>query len=145
MIFYLYSKFILWYYNLQDWKIEYNYSHSYGGLTDYEKKTIFMSKYALTRYTFWRKRELLLHEVAHALVPDVQYAAHGKEWRKKCKEIGGTGKIYCQYFSRDSDYQCESYCSDCNNVKKHHRRYSIWCKCGKYLHYYPNQLYYPLC
>lgn len=38
-------------------------------------------------------RDTILHEIAHALT-NPKYAAHGKVWRLKAQEIGGSGAQY---------------------------------------------------
>jgi predicted SprT family Zn-dependent metalloprotease len=57
-----------------------------AGLCDYTKRRITISKHLLATGDLDQIEQVLLHEIAHALVGKT--AGHGKLWRAKATEIG---------------------------------------------------------
>lgn len=57
-----------------------------AGLCDYTKRRITISKHLLANGDMEQIEQVLLHEIAHALVG--KDAGHGSTWRKKASEIG---------------------------------------------------------
>lgn len=57
-----------------------------AGLCDYTKRRITISKHLLAAADMDQIEQVLLHEIAHAVVG--KSAGHGKIWRQKASEIG---------------------------------------------------------
>lgn len=77
---------------LNDWKIDCDTQlrNETLGLCDYNEKTIYINPMTFYVMTFQQVRNIILHEVAHALCPD---QGHNEVWKAKCIELGGTGNI----------------------------------------------------
>jgi len=75
--------------NLESWTIIIEkVGVNFLGTCYYKKKTIYINPTALYLLDFQQMRNLLLHEIAHALTPN---CGHNEVWRAKCIELGGTG------------------------------------------------------
>lgn len=132
----LYTRYLLWFYSLNNWSYGFKSLLNCGGFTDYDKKVIIFSEQAISRMEFHNIRSLILHEIAHALVPDGK--PHCKEWVRKCRDIGGNGKIYCPDFCIEDDYRWKKSCSNCGYTQLCQHKSNVWCKkCGKYIQYKP--------
>ena len=57
-----------------------------AGLCDYRNRRITLSKHLVQSGDWDQIEQVLLHEIAHALVG--QSAGHGKIWKQKASEIG---------------------------------------------------------
>ncbi len=60
-----------------------------AGLCDYERRRITVSRYLVERADESEVRQVLLHEIAHAVAG--HRAAHGQRWRAAAGRIGYTG------------------------------------------------------
>lgn len=82
---------------LPDWKIRWNRSVRNAGETTSNNKTITLSAVAFEQWDWALVEELLIHEIAHALVgPRHQ---HDPRWRKMVHQLGGTPEENCPEFS----------------------------------------------
>lgn len=97
------------YYGLPLWVFKFNKSKVNVGLCDYEKKTIFYSKYYLDRPTI-EIQHTILHEIAHALTP---FDKHGRKWALACEYLGIPPLIYS--FAQKHPEKFVANCS-CGNV-----------------------------
>lgn len=75
----------------QGWKFKWDSAKSRGGLCNYAKKTISMSRFLVPRWTPQEITNVLLHEAAHALVGP----GHGHDyvWANKVLSIGGDASV----------------------------------------------------
>lgn len=74
---------------LADWIIELRAYRSTGGVTYFDTRKIGLSRLLLPKWDEDQVRQIMLHEIAHALVgPDQN---HNATWLKKAREIGYTG------------------------------------------------------
>lgn len=74
------------------WSFRFNRAKSYAGLTDLDRREISLSGSMVDAVSPSSVRETILHEIAHALVGDDEWAEHGPLWRAKAIEIGATGE-----------------------------------------------------
>lgn len=74
---------------LHRWNAAIGHSKAWYGLCDYQKQTIFLSSYFLIYANARETRNIILHEIAHALTPNHN---HDKVWKAKAIEIGSDGK-----------------------------------------------------
>ena len=117
---------------LNDWSIHINKTKKIAACTDYENKSIYISIYFLDRLSIFEYRNLVLHEISHALIYDCK--PHSKNWKEKFKSIGGNGEIYTRNVFTNNDYSYFSICKYCDKKYFCFRRTKIHCDlCGKYL------------
>lgn len=67
------------------WTFKFGTGYRRLGLCDYRKKQIRISENFIEYATFEEVKDILLHEIAHALTPG---AHHGPRWKQKCIELG---------------------------------------------------------
>lgn len=63
------------------------------GITWHDMNLIELDKSFFKTKNTRQCRDIVLHEIAHALVGN-ENQQHGYEWRKKCKEIGAIPKAF---------------------------------------------------
>lgn len=71
------------------WSFDFDHARRRAGLCSYTKRRITVSRYLAARYDDDENRQILLHEIAHALVGPA--AAHGPAWRRAAAQLGYTG------------------------------------------------------
>lgn len=71
--------------NLSSWSFRFDRAKRRFGMCDYTHQVISLSRHLTLLNETEKVREVILHEIAHALTPD---AGHGPAWRKKCRELG---------------------------------------------------------
>lgn len=103
-------------YELTDWDFDFDRSKRRRGVCHYSTKTITVSNILTPQMSDDEVLDLLLHEIAHALVgPKVQ--AHGWEWYRKCVSIGGSG----ERLATDNAQAPYNYVGICPNGHLHYR------------------------
>lgn len=70
---------------LFDWKFKFSHGKTTFGVCSYKTKTIRLSKHLVLLNDEDKVKDVILHEIAHALTPG---AKHGWRWQQKCIEIG---------------------------------------------------------
>lgn len=124
-------------YRLNEWSFCINETRNVAGETDYDNNKISISKYFLDKLSLFEYRNLILHEIAHALVSD--HKPHSKKWRDKFISIGGNGIICTPCIFSNDDYIYSSFCKECDEKYFCFRRTKIYCDlCGKYLEWKNN-------
>src|SRR5687768_3581603 len=76
-------------YGLGGWTFEWDNGKRRLGACHYTTKRVTMSRHLVQNCDDAEVREVLLHEIAHALTPGHN---HDGVWRAKLIEMGGTGK-----------------------------------------------------
>jgi len=71
------------------WTFAFDRAKSRLGLANFKTKTISISRYMAEAATEDDIRQIMLHEIAHALLPISE--GHGERWKNKLRDIGGTG------------------------------------------------------
>jgi predicted SprT family Zn-dependent metalloprotease len=71
---------------LDDWQFGFNRRRRSLGLCWYERRRIELSIYFAARHDEAEVRDVILHEIAHALAGPK--AGHGTKWRAICRKIG---------------------------------------------------------
>ncbi len=127
---------IMYYYlakhGLNDWSMYINQNKNTAAYTNNDDKKIYVSIYFLDRLSIFEYRNLVLHEIAHALIDD--YEPHSKEWRNKFKSIGGNGEVQTRDIFTNNDYRYCCSCDECDEKYFCFRRTKIYCDyCGNYL------------
>jgi len=74
---------------LPEWTLAFDRAKMRAGLTNFETKTITLSEYMIETASEQDVRNVLLHEIAHALVGP--FHGHDDVWRAKALEIGCDG------------------------------------------------------
>ena len=74
----------------REWSFAFDNAKMRAGLCDYRAKRISLSRYLAARYDGEEVRQILLHEIAHALAGSK--AGHGPKWKAVAKGIGYDGK-----------------------------------------------------
>lgn len=75
---------------LERWTVEYDGAVTRAGSCHFGLRRITLSARLVALYTPDQVREVVLHEVAHALAGAA--AGHGPRWRRVAREIGATGR-----------------------------------------------------
>lgn len=74
------------------WTIRFERSSFEAGSCDYSSKEIRLAVSSMLAYDDEDVRQVIIHEMAHALLPPG--AGHEKLWRAKVKELGGVPKKF---------------------------------------------------
>ncbi len=72
------------------WVFRFDNATSRLGATHFHKKKITVSRHTASVATVEQMRQILLHEIAHALLPPGE--GHGKKWKELSAQLGYTGK-----------------------------------------------------
>jgi len=75
---------------LGTWHVGWDNARRRAGMCRYHTRTISLSRPLMALYDADQVREVLLHEIAHALVGPEHH--HDAVWRAKARELGGTGR-----------------------------------------------------
>lgn len=80
--------------NIKDWELSFDFAgQNTIALTDYEHKTVYVSKYYMEILDYKQLKNEVVHEVAHILAPE-ESRHHGPKWKETCKRIGHNGDAY---------------------------------------------------
>lgn len=98
------------------WELAFNSKLTAFGQCNYTAKKILLSKPLTEVNNEQILREVILHEIAHALTHS--WDGHNSVWKEKCIEIGGTGKTY----ANQEAYIIFTYVGTCPNGHKIYRK-----------------------
>lgn len=98
--------------NLLGWRFVWDNARSRGGQCCYSARTISLSRALVPLWTEDQVRNVLLHEIAHALVGP----GHGHDgvWMYKCLSIGGDGNR--THNNPTQARKWEAHCDTCGTV-----------------------------
>jgi predicted SprT family Zn-dependent metalloprotease len=82
------------------WRLEFNSTGRQAGCTNYGDRTITLSKVNVELGSLEVVRDIILHEIAHALVGPGH--RHDKTWKRQARAIGARPKYYCEGVTRFS-------------------------------------------
>jgi predicted SprT family Zn-dependent metalloprotease len=78
---------------LNDWKFQFNNRKRALGLCNYNRKTIYVSRYFINIVSKDKLKDTVLHELSHALAG--AQANHGPNWKAWCLKVGAKpNRIY---------------------------------------------------
>lgn len=102
----------------KSWRFSYDFAKRRFGYCNYQKRAITISAELASRNGYEQVRDVILHEIAHALTPG---AKHGPVWQTKAAEIGCKPE---RYYSRDEVTQPErTVIYTCPNCKREIKRF----------------------
>jgi predicted SprT family Zn-dependent metalloprotease len=111
---------------LTDWSFDFDRSVRRYGICNYTRKRISVSFKLSAINPVEQTRDVVLHEIAHALTPG---ARHGFVWRQKCREIGAKPeRCYRSAEVAQPKRTCIGKCPNCNLTIKRFRRRRLICK-----------------
>lgn len=123
------------------WAFSYDNAVRRFGATHYSTKRITLSRTLTELNTVIHVKDVILHEIAHALVP--RGVHHGKTWKRKAAAIGCSATTYYSTAVVKPAKKVTGTCSNCSRVIERNRRDNIACgKCcdkyngGKYTNLY---------
>ncbi len=73
------------------WSFAFDNAKRRAGACHYTTQRITVSRYLAARFTDEENRQVLLHEIAHALAG--AHAAHGAAWKRIARDLGYTGGV----------------------------------------------------
>tara|TARA_Y100000389_G_scaffold174968_1_gene185347 strand:- start:13819 stop:14280 length:462 start_codon:yes stop_codon:yes gene_type:complete len=128
--------YYFWYYEIKNYKINFNKVIGYAGAVDYDIKTLFISQYFIKNSNLFELYNVLLHEIAHILI-DQEKEAHGPLWLKTFTDMGGNGNVTTNFPLYIEDYPWVLSCSNKNCCLQDiycFKRTKLHCSdCGSYL------------
>lgn len=101
---------------LDDWKFKFHNRKRSLGTTFHHNKTICLSRPYVLLNDEQIIREVILHEIAHALLPP--YIGHGVVWKAKAIEVGCNPRRICDNCISPP----KKYLYECPNCKRQVRR-----------------------
>ncbi len=110
------------------WRFEFDRATRRFGLCDFKRKTISLSRRLTLLNDPGEIRNMILHEIAHALLP--QGTGHGRAWRELAISIGCDGK---RLHSAATEARWIATCPACGKqVERQRQRESLACaRCCK--------------
>lgn len=104
------------------------------GTCQYGPKKIALSLHFVEKATESEVKEVILHEIAHALTPG---AGHGPTWKRTAQKLGATPKATTNTGHLHNDYKYTLYCPRCGIIGGYYRRprfqKATHRKCGEYV------------
>lgn len=91
---------------LKGWKFSVGNMHKNAGVTMYNAKHIQVARRMLHVFSTKEVINVLLHEIAHAVLPSG--VCHGNRWVRLHKRFGGDGNEFCRIFHAPHQvYMCQ--------------------------------------
>ena len=121
---------------LNEWSFQFDHAKKRFGYCSYREKTISLSKHLTELNDEFHVKDTILHEIAHALVAGEKTSLrvhHGKEFMRKCVEIGATPqRCYPKEVIKPKDYKWKAVCKNCGKehfkyIKHKRRKWSCTC------------------
>ncbi len=108
--------------SVNGWLFEiYNRKRDFG-MCFHTKKKICLSKYFIKHSTYEQIKQILLHEIAHALCG--RGFGHGRIFKNKCEEIGCIEDGYCltKFYLIPEAAVYKFICKNCGIVEENYRK-----------------------
>lgn len=119
---------VLLIHGLTGWKIVWDSAKRRAGACNHSKKTLSFSKSLMPLYPKDVQRDVVLHEVAHALAGPK--AAHGPKWKQKARAIGASPKALLPGWLPASPAKWVGHCPRCGQARHLHRSPRRVVSCG---------------
>lgn len=114
----------------QGWRFVFDNAKTRGGQCRHHDQVISMSRNLVTLWTEDQVREVMIHEIAHALVGPGQ--GHGRVWAAKMRELGAVPSSTHNFETVRGRYA--AYCDSCDRVVHHAHRLTSAMRAGRHLH-----------
>jgi len=99
--------------NLKNWNFYFDKAKKRFGCCNYTDKKISLSRFLVELNTEEQVKDVILHEIAHALVGPKNN--HNHLWKKKVKEIGGSPSVkFCNNEVKLPKMKYTAKCKNCN-------------------------------
>jgi predicted SprT family Zn-dependent metalloprotease len=120
---------------LSDWTIEWGRAKNRAGVCIRDKKLIRLSASLMSLWTMDQCKDVILHEIAHALTPG---HGHDAVWKCKCREIGADPTRTWGHNGEVNLNDTAKWVGECPNGHMHyrHRKPSVYKNqsCGQCSH-----------
>lgn len=100
----------------EHWRFAFDSAKRRAGLCSYTDRRISISKYLVTIHSLDESRQVMLHEIAHAL--SGKAAGHGKQWLQTAKSIGYRAE---RFSGKEIAEQTAPWVGHCPNGHEHFR------------------------
>ena len=100
----------------REWQFVFDSARQRAGLCNYTDFTISLSKYIVSYHSIDQSRQVILHEVAHALAG--KSAGHGPNWKAVAKSLGYRGE---KFTGKEIAEQTARWIGHCKNGHTHYR------------------------
>lgn len=100
----------------EHWRFAFDSAKRRAGLCSYTDRRISISKYLVTLHSLDESRQVMLHEIAHAL--SGKAAGHGKQWLQTAKSIGYRAE---RFSGKEIAEQTAPWVGHCPNGHEHFR------------------------
>ena len=107
-------------FGLAEWKFEFTRGIRTLGVCRSRRRTIGLSRHLVRLDQPEQTRDVLLHEIGHALVGPGH--GHDAVWRAKCREIGARPERCCTVELDLPKGRWAATCGECETVYRRHRR-----------------------
>ena len=109
-------------YGLYNWTLRSKDMTSIAGLCVHNTKTIYLSSILMrgANCNYRKVRDVLLHEIAHALTPG---HSHNQIWKKECAKIGGDTRLAVSMNLPGMNWSV--YCRNCKWRQEHFNKPNI--------------------
>lgn len=112
------------------WTFVWDNARRRGGQCRYSTRQISMSKYLVPMWTMEQVRDVLIHEIAHALVGSGH--GHGPVWARKMRELGA--KPERTHSNETVQGRYAAICDACGAEVYRAHRYTAAMRQGRHLH-----------
>ena len=116
-------------YNLSGWEVRWDRAKRRAGYCSHRDKAISFSRVLVPLYPVEVLRDVVLHEVAHAIAGP--RAAHGAAWKKVAQELGATPKAMLPNWLPAPPAEWVGRCPRCNAERKLHASPRRVVACGR--------------
>ncbi len=110
---------------LTDWTFRFDNAVSRFGLCSYRKKEISLSKQLVELNSEAEVRDVILHEIAHAIAPKGE--GHGRVWKETALAIGCSPTRIFSNKVNTPERKYTATCKSCGRVTYYHRKRKLSC------------------
>lgn len=89
---------LLFRWGLKNWRVKFDAAYTRAGYCHHKEHTISLSRPLLALYEMDTVKDVILHEIAHALAGPKQ--AHNQEWKKWAVRVGANPQARLQHTAR---------------------------------------------
>ena len=123
------TRALLVHHRLHDWSVGWDQAKRRAGACHYSKKKITYSRHLAPLYPAETLRQVMLHEVAHALCGPK--AGHGRKWAETVRSLGGTPTVRLPSHLPQPEARWRGACPQCDAERHLHSAPRRVVSCGK--------------